>query len=468
MDDVSVVMRKVWGTWEELILGGAVLRHGTGDWDVISSELRTRTVCPYYFTPEACRARYEDLQQRYTGCKYWYDELRERRVAELKRALEKSEEAIGLLVSKLENLKTGKGNCDQVNYDSSQTESPPSLPKTKAVTIKSIKKEGSKDEFELSAGSFTQELETNPQPKSHSPSLDSCDVKLEVPESCMIRKRRGKRKRKDGNWDVKEGIVENENLGSSSGIQRNETSTSGGCVRTSSADGEGLQFDDLVGIFNSVTENQYALVFRRRLDSQKRARYRKTIRQHMDLDTVRSRIANNCIKSTRELFRDLLLLANNALVFYSKRTREYQSALTLRGIITKRYKQLFSDSSTSSSCRPSSSILRFPSVSTPVRPRSIRPRAPCKQPKLVVKFPVTSPMAGPHGYLKLNSNSNSSNLNPENEGSKKSNVDFLGAADPKTIKRGLGRPRRVGGGGRGCKQPPPPPRNRTNQKKVQC
>ncbi|KAJ0735288.1 putative transcription factor MYB-related family [Helianthus annuus] len=467
MDDVSVVVKKVWGTWEELILGGAVLRHGTGDWDVISSELRTRTVYPLYFTPEACRARYEDLQQRFTGSKYWYDELRERRVAELKQALEKSEESIGLLVSKLENLKAEKGHCDQINYDSSQTESPPqSLPNTNTVTIKSIQKHVSKEEFEPSAGSFTQDLEPNPQPKSHSPSLDSPEVKPEVRESCMIRKQRGKRKRKDGNWDVKDGIVESENPGSSSGIRRDETSTSSGCVRSSGADGEGPQFDDLVGIFNSVTENQYALVFRRRLDSQKRARYRNTIKQHMDLDTVKSRIANNCIKSTRELFKDLLLLANNALVFYSKRTREYQSALTLRGIVTKRYKELLTDSNSSNSKPLSSSILCFPSMSTPVRPRSVRPRAPCKQPKLVVKFPTSSPMAGPHGYLKLSSNSSSSTLNPETEGCKKSNVDSLGAADPKTVKRGLGRPRRVGGGGRGGKQPPAPPRNCTNQKKT--
>jgi hypothetical protein len=41
-----------WGTWEELLLGGAVLRHGTRDWNVVAAELRARTVCPYTFTPE--------------------------------------------------------------------------------------------------------------------------------------------------------------------------------------------------------------------------------------------------------------------------------------------------------------------------------------------------------------------------------------------------------------------------------
>lgn len=41
-----------WGTWEELLLGGAVLRHGTHDWNVVAAELRARAVCPYTFTPE--------------------------------------------------------------------------------------------------------------------------------------------------------------------------------------------------------------------------------------------------------------------------------------------------------------------------------------------------------------------------------------------------------------------------------
>lgn len=44
--------RRRWGTWEELILGGAVLRHGTQSWGAVASELRARTLFPYSFTPE--------------------------------------------------------------------------------------------------------------------------------------------------------------------------------------------------------------------------------------------------------------------------------------------------------------------------------------------------------------------------------------------------------------------------------
>lgn len=51
-----------WGTWEELILGSAVRRHGTRDWNVVASELRARTLYPSCFTPEV----YTYLQLRAT------------------------------------------------------------------------------------------------------------------------------------------------------------------------------------------------------------------------------------------------------------------------------------------------------------------------------------------------------------------------------------------------------------------
>lgn len=41
-----------WGTWEELVLGGAVLRHGGAAWAAVADELRTRSPCA--FSPEVC------------------------------------------------------------------------------------------------------------------------------------------------------------------------------------------------------------------------------------------------------------------------------------------------------------------------------------------------------------------------------------------------------------------------------
>lgn len=59
----------------------------------------------------------------------------------------------------------------------------------------------------------------------------------------------------------------------------------------------------------------------------------------MDLETIKTKLMNRSTTSSMELFRDLLLLANNALVFYPNNTREYQSALLLRSVINRTISQ---------------------------------------------------------------------------------------------------------------------------------
>lgn len=109
---------------------------------------------------------------------------------------------------------------------------------------------------------------------------------------------------------------------------------------------------------------------------QKRARYKKIIRRHMDMETIRSKLATLSIKSSVELFRDLLLLANNALVFYSKRTREYKAALALRDLVTKAYRQ---HQYRGPYTKTAFILLPLPTICCPpVKPRSARPR-PTKQ-----------------------------------------------------------------------------------------
>jgi hypothetical protein len=36
-----------WGTWEELVLGGAVQRHGAASWAAVAAELRSRSPCAF-------------------------------------------------------------------------------------------------------------------------------------------------------------------------------------------------------------------------------------------------------------------------------------------------------------------------------------------------------------------------------------------------------------------------------------
>ncbi|CAN4083993.1 unnamed protein product [Withania somnifera] len=389
-----------WGTWEELILGSAVRLHGTRDWNAVASELRARIINPHCFTPEACKARYEDLLKRHSGCTAWFEELRKRRVEELKRELVRSESSIGSLESKIESLKAERERSGQIDYGLTRTESP--APLTKSEDIESSVKEEAKDG--LSAGSFTLDIRTNQSPESQvppTPLATEIVVKLELSESWgrdkapstskvteavngnrgAVKKRRGKRRRKDAVWVAKEGSIEDSDnvcstsLASTSHCKEVLTSCDQSIRHSAVSDQRGglsrLRNDDLMRIFNSITQHEAAMVFRHRLDSQKRARYKKMIRRHMDIETARSRLANWSIKTPAELFRDFLLLANNAMIFYSKRTREHKAAMALRDIVTRAYREHYK-----SSCyKATSSLLPLPTIANPPgKPRSFRPR----------------------------------------------------------------------------------------------
>ncbi|KAF3621842.1 putative organ-specific protein S2-like [Capsicum annuum] len=311
---------------------------------------------------------------------------------------------------KIESLKAERERSGQLDYGLSHTESP--APLTKSEDIEFSVKEEAKDG--LSAGSFTLDIRTNQSPESQVPAIPSATetvVKLEPLESWeqdkapstskvteaangnggAVRKRRGKRRRKDSVWDAKEGSIEDsDNVCSTSlastshckeiltscdqSIRHSAVSNHRGCLSR-------FRNDDLMRIFNSITQHEAAMVFRHRLDSQKRARYKKIIRRHMDIETARSRLANWSIKTPGELFRDFLLLANNAMVFYSKRTREYKSAMALRDIVTKVYREHYKDSY----YKATSSLLPWPTIGNPPgKPRSVRPR-PSKD-KLQAKY----------------------------------------------------------------------------------
>ncbi|KAL2341940.1 hypothetical protein Fmac_009880 [Flemingia macrophylla] len=453
-----------WGTWEELLLGGAVLRHGTRDWNVVAAELRARTVSPYTITPEVCKAKYEDLQKRYAGSKAWFEELRKTRVAELKRALELSEDSIGFLESKLESLKAGKNEKrDDCHVDKGSDHPKLHVASQKLERVESSTKETSKDG--LSAGSFTHETRTNWSSEYPLPAVSAEDVgtKPEASHSTeqdkvlsvdklahtvyegqgrSFKKRRGKRKRKDCSRNMKEASVgESDLLDSADVVSRCKESSTSNCGEVAKSCGVDDQnrnlkmewVENIKEILDSVFETKGASAFRRRLDSQKRGRYKKMIRQHMDFDTIRSRISSQIIKSSVELFRDLLLLTNNALVFYSKSTREYKSALLLRDVVTKKMRESLKGTSPKATTQGTTNEpIKLPVQNPHVKPRSVRPG----NRKIVAKA--------------VGGNNSASGVS---HGTKKpSKVDSPSSVESLTVKKkGFGRPKKVGRGAAGQK-----------------
>lgn len=205
------------------------------------------------------------------------------------------------LESKLESLKAEKRNDSQAIYGSSQTES--AIPCLKSEGIEFSSKDKCMDG--LSASSFTQEAETNWPPH--------CQIPVAVPAEVMdvkqgdsltsereqissidklvdtfcggrfqsIRKRRGKRKRKDCSKNAKEGSVgESEFLGpadvaNASWCKEISASNSTLNARSSAFEDQnrgssGEVIDDIMGIFSSIAKNDCTSVFQRRLDSQVR------------------------------------------------------------------------------------------------------------------------------------------------------------------------------------------------------
>ncbi|QCD76703.1 hypothetical protein DEO72_LG1g324 [Vigna unguiculata] len=442
---------KGWGTWEELLLGGAILRHGTKDWNIVATELRARTVFPYTITPEVCKDKYEDLLQRYSGNKAWYEELRKTRVAELKRSLEISEDSIGSLESKLESLKGGENDkrdgCDVDNVDNGSVGPKLHVASHKLERVESSTKDNTSKDG-LSAGSFThqtlpsvpvQHFETKPHTLLN---VDKLAYAVYEGEGGSFKKRRGKRKRKDCGKNTKEpSMAESVLLDSvdvmswckeSSTSNYSEVAKSSGVNYQNRNLKKSSRVEDMMKILDSIFETKCASAFRRRLDSQKRGRYKKMIRQHMDFDTIRSRISDQTIRSSVELFRDMLLLTNNALVFYSKSTREYKSALLLRDIVTKKIKESCwkdTNNKVTTTSEVTNAAIKLPIHNLHVKPRSIR----SGNRKIIAKA--------------CGGNGNNSVSGVSHATKKPTKVDSPSSVESLSVKKkGFGRPKKVGRG----------------------
>ncbi|XP_029128484.1 uncharacterized protein LOC109805132 isoform X2 [Cajanus cajan] len=335
-----------------------------------------------------------------------FEELRKKRMAELKKDLEQSEGLIGSLESKLESLEAEgnekTGDC-RVNDGSAEQEL--QVPSQRLDRAKSSAKEVSKD-----AGSFTHETETNWSHGNLVPTM-SCEemetkpqvsgsteqekvLNVDKPAHTVyegqedgLKKWSGKRKRKDYGRNFNEVSVKESDL-SADVCKESSISNCGEIVKPSgmNKENENLKKDgimDLMEILDSVMVVRGSSAFCRRLDSQKRGRYKRMIRQHMDFDTIRSRISNQTIKSVMELFRDLLLLTNNAISFYSKITREYKTAIQIRDLVIKASREklkclgssvtLANTSSISISISSSTSTSTSPVHDPSVKVRSMRP-----------------------------------------------------------------------------------------------
>ncbi|XP_030547363.2 uncharacterized protein DDB_G0283697 [Rhodamnia argentea] len=98
----------------------------------------------------------------------------------------------------------------------------------------------------------------------------------------------------------------------------------------------------LVDMLKMIRAHKHASVFERRLPLQESEKYRGMVRQHMDLDGIESRLERGFYSSSPSsllFYRDLLLLFNNALVFYPKSSIESLAALDLLRLVSSHFRK---------------------------------------------------------------------------------------------------------------------------------
>ncbi|KAL6655342.1 hypothetical protein ACP70R_006168 [Stipagrostis hirtigluma subsp. patula] len=327
---------EIWGTLEELLLACAVSRHGTASWDSVATEVQTRSPLAARpgLTPHSCRLRFRHLHRRFSvaasggeeaevegaaedpdasAAEGWVDELRRLRVAELRRDVERCDLSIGTLQSKVKRLReerersvSGEAKPDEASGNDRLSGEEPgrSCRESNSTDLKPPRHPGHQ------GGGAKEEEVAKREASGESAAAASSKESSDVRSSASLCRRRGKA-----------GGAEDEEAASA--------------PRPPPA-----QSPPLAALLDAVAAKLTPVLQRLQLE-QNGAAYRGTIRRHVDLEMVRGKLdrsagsgADYDYYPAHELYRDLLLLCTNAVVFFPRGAPEHAAAVEARAIVS--------------------------------------------------------------------------------------------------------------------------------------
>ncbi|CAM0911972.1 unnamed protein product [Alopecurus aequalis] len=353
---------EIWGTLEELLLACAVRLHGTASWDSVAREVQSRRSpsAAARLTPNSCRLRYRLLHRRFsTGADEdgdgepadaWVEELRKLRVAQLRREVEQYDLSIGSLKSKVKRLKEERER-------SLSGEATAASKEEREAGNESTEEAGGENRVsgEASGRSCKESNSSDLKPPPGNDSGGAADDgKPEVKEEPAAGEVAAKKESSGESVAVsKEADAEKENSdvqSSASPLRRRRRrlrKVSGDELASASAplSLSAAETEPLLAFLESVRTSKSGSVFERRLESQESGEYRGTIRRHVDLEMIRSRLESGgaaggpgsaCYALPSEFYRDLLLLCANALVFFPRGSPEHAAAARTRALVSKR------------------------------------------------------------------------------------------------------------------------------------
>ncbi|KFK37084.1 hypothetical protein AALP_AA4G210700 [Arabis alpina] len=353
-DTIPERQQQKWGTWEELLLACAVHRHGTESWNSVSSEIQKRTLNLPSLTASSCRTKYFDLKNRFTqesvaeiSTVPWLDELKKLRVDELRREVEQYDLSISSLQSKVKKLEQDR-EISVKDLDT-KIENSLDLDKTR-VEKKEIRRESENDSGEPPIPSLNDFV--SPDLNEVSPGTGS--VKLAGEDSC-----------KGSSESVEKELVVNservepvrlteltesmaESVGAEeAGKETSDVQSSASLPRKGTSEPENEDQSPRIRDLPGESQPSISFVeillshscgshFSRRLETQETLEYNKIVREHIDFGIIGKRVEEGWYKSSmNKLFRDLLLLINNARFFYHKGTSEFNFAEELNELVKK-------------------------------------------------------------------------------------------------------------------------------------
>lgn len=387
--------QSLWTTWEDLLLSCAVKRYGLSDWSTVATELQSR-VHNNLFTAQICADKFDDLKSRFAGEKFagdgenvgvvpWLDELKNLRIKELKEIVQGRGVSIQSLNLKVKRLEEERERSEKDDDESNKEK--PDLEAERSENDKNAENDvvfaekdenvgdvagdsASGDRSERENGSVNESNSTEKKMMETEPDIEPVrtggnessgdkDKPVQAVEADSWNdSSKPSEEKKAENESVKvvvsaggesKGTKDSNEAQSSASLtkkSRSSISNSGGggrgsggneqmASKTTSRD-SGKNSEQMNRFLETIRSSKYGSVFEARLQSQKTERYNSIIRQHVDLETVQSRVTNGSYSScTTKFYLDLLLLFNNAIVFYPKSSPESIAAVELRKFVVK-------------------------------------------------------------------------------------------------------------------------------------
>ncbi|XP_019187053.1 PREDICTED: nucleolar and coiled-body phosphoprotein 1-like [Ipomoea nil] len=382
MSKIAETQKKTaWSTWEELLLAFSVKRHGLKDWDSVAMELRNRSSLPALLTAQICEEKYRDLQRRFTNSDTiveeddgrgggggdvvipWLEDLRQLRVAELKQEVHHRDLSIQSLKLKVKRMEEER---EQSMKERQEKAMKPDLEDGRKENSANDATDGGGEKLDgivgevVSGGNSAHEnrsfnesnsvekrepdpvhvTETKPDPQAKPARENSCKDSSDRHEASKTRQE------SKGNDVPNDERKEGSDVESSACLKmkrRKRGEAAGGeqvAAMWSPAKRAGaVKSEPLVRLLDVIRSHKHGSVFKRRLQVQKTAKYKSIIRRHVDLETVQARIDDGSYSScSTKFYLDLLLLFNNAIVFFPKSSPESIAAHQLRSLVMKELK----------------------------------------------------------------------------------------------------------------------------------